>query len=148
MYRVEQRAGRLVEVRVGLPFTSVDVDGCAEVVRHLLMKQKSLVFCVDLLQTSLLAPHDADKFVALMRQDNLRVARNGFLMANRLSTVALQMERLLREAGNPARRIFYSPAPLKAWLAEVLTPEEQARLDVFLDESVRAAVVAGGLGGK
>ena len=40
---------------------------------------------------------------------------------------SLQLERLLREAQNPARRAFRDAQPLLKWLSEILTPEELAR---------------------
>jgi hypothetical protein len=40
--------------------------------------------------------------------------------------------RLVREAGNPNRRLFSEVTPLAAWLDELLTPEESAELHRFL----------------
>jgi hypothetical protein len=42
------------------------------------------------------------------------------------------MERLVREAANPARRTFRAEHELEHWLSETLTPDERTALSVFL----------------
>jgi hypothetical protein len=44
----------------------------------------------------------------------------------------LQIERTVKNAGSPSRRTFRVQPELEAWLAEVLTAEERARLSQFL----------------
>ena len=46
----------------------------------------------------------------------------------------LQFVRLIRDANLPHRKLFVHAKELYAWLSEVLTPEERARLRVFLAE--------------
>jgi hypothetical protein len=83
-----------------------------------------------------LAPTVSEKFVALFRGDNAVIARSGMLLeAHGVAagaTVALQLERMVREGANLERRTFRSPAPLLAWVAEILTPEESASAGAFL----------------
>jgi hypothetical protein len=40
--------------------------------------------------------------------------------------------RLVRAAQNASRRHFSDPATMHRWMSEILTPEESARLRVFL----------------
>ena len=46
--------------------------------------------------------------------------------------LSLQIERVIREAGNPARRTFYNKEELQTWLSESLGPRERKRLEEFL----------------
>lgn len=137
MFLAENKVGRLIATRLISPLTADEVDECIGVVRRMVLGQRSVVFCVDLQYMPVLAPEAADKFLVMMRQDNPRVERTGYLMASRLSTPALQMERLIREANKPVRRIFYAPDGLKAYLGEVLTPAEKTWLEVFLNTVTR-----------
>jgi hypothetical protein len=41
---------------------------------------------------------------------------------------------MVREAGHPSRRSFRSAGDAEAWLGQVLTPDEQTRLEWFLAE--------------
>jgi hypothetical protein len=49
-------------------------------------------------------------------------------------TFTLQMERMVKSAGTVQRRIFKTRDEAEAWLGEVLTGAERARLRTFLDE--------------
>jgi hypothetical protein len=46
----------------------------------------------------------------------------------------MQIARIMREVGNPARQVFFSPMELTAWLGEMLTIPERTRLETFLRE--------------
>jgi hypothetical protein len=137
MFVAENKAGRLIATRLISPLTADEIDECITLIRRMVLSHRSVVFCVDLQHMPVLAPDAADKFLVMMRQDNPRVERTGYLMSSRLTTTALQMERLIREANKPVRRIFYAPGPLKTYLGEVLTPAEAARLEAFLNEVTR-----------
>jgi hypothetical protein len=50
-------------------------------------------------------------------------------------TSVMQMMRVVDEANYRDRRVFTSPIELGAWLSEVTTPMEQARLVTFLSRS-------------
>jgi hypothetical protein len=47
----------------------------------------------------------------------------------------IQSERMLKELGVINRRSFQVRADAESWLAEVLAPDERARLRRFLDET-------------
>jgi len=63
---------------------------------------------------------------------NERVERSGILVSNDSPIAVMQFLHLARETHHPQRRIFYFDDQLVAWLAEVLTDHERARLGEFL----------------
>ncbi len=67
-----------------------------------------------------------------MKSDNLRIERSALLLTDASATLLLQMERLVREAANPARRIFLDRQDLRGWLHLVLSQEEGVALEEFL----------------
>ena len=52
--------------------------------------------------------------------------------------VASKIARMIREANHPDRKAFRDPKELLAWLGEVLTPLERARLAELLEERAPA----------
>jgi hypothetical protein len=74
----------------------------------------------------------------MMRADNPAVERNALLVAPR-TVMGLQLERMVREAGHPGRRVFRDAPSLLVWLGEVLTVEEHTELQRFLDETPSAS---------
>ncbi|HTU60134.1 MAG TPA: hypothetical protein VMF89_16895 [Polyangiales bacterium] len=76
----------------------------------------------------------AERFAQRMSGNNPRVARSAALVSAESPIANLQFARLIRESNLDDRRMFTSAAALMTWLAEVLTPQEQARLRVFLSE--------------
>ena len=77
----------------------------------------------------------ADSYVELARGDNPRIERTAFLVGQ-AATFGLQIERMIRDAGNPSRRSFHDRRELSKWLAELLPEPERRQLEVFLDSAV------------
>jgi hypothetical protein len=67
-----------------------------------------------------------------LKRANPKVLRSALLFPSGATTVRLQMDRLLMEAGNPGRRICSDAAEAKAWLGLRLDGAERAALDQFL----------------
>jgi hypothetical protein len=68
----------------------------------------------------------------MLRADNPLVERTAYLLSDSQQTLAMQVERIMREANNPVRRTFRRTDELLPWLNEVLTPAEAARAQAFL----------------
>jgi hypothetical protein len=68
----------------------------------------------------------------MLARTNPRVTRSSILTLPEHPLTNLQVVRLIREAENPGRRHFISPHEQHAWLSEVLTLAESARLAAFL----------------
>jgi hypothetical protein len=72
-----------------------------------------------------------------MRRDNPRVAANGVLVGESNLGLFDQVEKVLREAKNPNRKVFRSRLDVAAFLDPLLTAAERDRREAFLDEGER-----------
>lgn len=132
---IDRIVGRLVETRWVSPMSD-------ENMQHFLSRtavifkaaQGPLVVFADVTQALVLPQERINELIALMKSDNEKIERNGMLLGQS-ATFALQVERVIRQAGNPKRRTFREFAPLRQWLAPVLTPDELVRIDDFRKES-------------
>src|SRR5579883_873197 len=104
MWSIDHEVGRLIEVRVESPVAFEDVDPFFKRMRSLIgpMPARAIV-CVDLRAARLFPPDVAEGFVGVMRGDNPRIERSGFLVSDS-ALFGLQIERMIREAGSPLRR--------------------------------------------
>ena len=74
--------------------------------------------------------------VKLLRNGNGKAERSAVLLPATNALVSLQVERLFREAGNPAgRRAFRSADAQLSWLVEVLSPAELSSARTLLTRS-------------
>jgi hypothetical protein len=132
-YAVECRVGRLVEARLLVLHSPQQAGAFAEALRTtFLALGRPCVICADWRTSSLLAPEVADALVDLLRRGNPHIERSGVLLAEGSAVFTLQVERVIREARNPSRRVFRRKAPMRAWLSEILEPDEVGRLAEFL----------------
>ena len=133
MHSVANHAGRLIEVKVASPLTIQEVQ---QLVGELLAAMHNLqgqyVGCVDLLGAHVFAPEVAEPMIKLLSGNAPHVIRTAMLIGDS-AVFALQVERAIRTSDPDKRRSFRSPEELKAWLGEVLTAEEKAALERFLD---------------
>jgi hypothetical protein len=69
-----------------------------------------------LLNTDLkvISPDGADALVERMRVDNARIKRSAFVAGE--GTAALQLKRMVRDAGSPSRTVLPTEAQARAWL--------------------------------
>jgi hypothetical protein len=74
-----------------------------------------------------------------MAGKNSSTERSAALARQDAPIAVLQFVRVIREANNPARRLFFDEDEVYAWLSEVLSPAERGRLREFLNEQVAAA---------
>jgi hypothetical protein len=133
MTEVRSPAGRLVTFRVIPPVDDSNSGRAALELRNAVAAIAGpVVVCADLTAARTFSPETTERFVALMRSDNPKLERGALLLPARAATVALQVERMVREANLPARRTFRDREELAAWLEPVLTPEERAALAEFL----------------
>jgi hypothetical protein len=133
MFTVEVRAGRLIEARL---ISLADVDEVIRFERAMGEAFASVggrsVVCADWRQANILAPLVAERLIALLQRGNPHVERSAILLAREHATFNLQVERLVREAQNPARRTFREAAAMVDYLSDALTPGEKARVAEFL----------------
>jgi hypothetical protein len=77
---------------------------------------KNLILC-DNLDLKVISPDGRDALVERMKVDTPRIMRSAFVVGE--GTAALQLARMIRDAGSDRRRTFTNVEQAKAWL---LTP--------------------------
>ena len=133
MVRVERNVGRLIEGAVATPIDIAEAESAVQRIRLTVLSAPArAICCIDATGLTLLPSQVSETFVALFTRDNPRIECSAFLLSRRASGVGLQLDRMLREAGHPARRSFDDRDTMSAWLDTMLTAEERAQLRVFL----------------
>ena len=133
MFTYACNVGRLVEVRFAPPVSLDDVEGVGAAARRLMtMRDGRFVCAVDLRGLTVLAPTVADALLSGLRAFNPRIERTAVLLPVDAPTLALQIERVHREAGKTARRTFRDVGIMSAWLGAVLNDNERAALARFV----------------
>lgn len=134
MHRIQNIAGRLVEVRVTPPLTLDEIKQFVEEHKATVSRiPDRYVGVVDLHRANVFLPEVAEALIQLLSRMADQVERTAFLIGES-AVFALQIERVLRNAANPNRKSFRDPRPLTDWLGEVLNASERLRLDRFLTD--------------
>jgi hypothetical protein len=133
MHLVANPVGRLVTFRIVAPVSdengaqaSLDLRG------HIVANPAPVVVVSDLCSARTFAPETTQRFLALMKSDNPKIFRSALLLDADAATLAMQINRMLKEAGNPARRAFFAAHELVQWLEPDLSVEERVALRAFL----------------
>jgi hypothetical protein len=130
------RAGRVVEGRPSVLKTRAQaIAYCDEFRRYVPSAKPKAIIVADYRAIPIFPPEVADELQRLMTEMNPWVERSAVLVAPDHATNALQVARVVREARNDRRRSFTDAGALASWLGEVLTREEQARVEAFLAET-------------
>ncbi|RYE89159.1 MAG: hypothetical protein EOO75_12295 [Myxococcales bacterium] len=133
MILVERNVGRLIEGVVATPIDVAEAEAGVQRIRLTVLSAPArAICCIDATGLKLLPSSVSETFVALFTRDNPRIECSAFLLSRRASGVGLQLDRMLREAGHPARRSFDDRDAMSAWLEPMLTIEERDRLRAFL----------------
>jgi hypothetical protein len=127
----------LLEVRIAAGYRSVgDVSALFQQVGREVAKLPpgtKHVTVVDWRHCPLMAPEAAEFLISQMVAVNPATERSAAIARQDAPLAVLQFLRLIRDAGSPHRRLFFSEDELCDWLAEVLSPAESARLHAFLN---------------
>ena len=100
-----------------------------------------VVICSDLRETHVFSPEVTERLIHTMRGANPNLERHAML-GNGSALFSLQMARLIREAAADTRRkLFTTMEPLVAWLDELLTLGERARMRQFFADGDMAPLV-------
>lgn len=135
---MEVRTGRLIELRIRkltLAEIPLLLRLMAEGRRR--TQNQGIVAITDVRALRTLSPSLFDRTVALLHRNNTGVVRVAVLAPADDALVGAQLARGLQAAANPNRRAFRDVREAEAWLGEVLTPEERARLTEFLREEAQ-----------
>lgn len=133
-FEVENRVGRLVEVRIAALRRVDDVAAIQSAFRDAVRKSgaPSVIICADYRELLVFSPVVAERFKGMLTGANPVIDRSALLCSPDHATVGLQIERTVRESGHPLRKTFRDPASLAAWLEDALDVRERARLRLFL----------------
>jgi len=135
MIQFKRRVGRLLTIRFLPPVTDEEFARFeAEIAEIARSAASQMIFCTDLRGGSVLTDKVADRIVASMRHVGPRVKRAALLLPSDSAVLSMQFERIVREAGNPARRTFRRVDEALAWLGEALLPDEREGLAAFIAE--------------
>jgi hypothetical protein len=127
------RVGRVVEVRVRRLADLADVESLnACIVAAIRLAGPGAVICADHRLASPLPSDVADASSHAMRKANSGIARSGLLLDPANTMFNLQVERIVRCAGSPARRLFTDSRELCDWVDDALTEPERVELRTFL----------------
>lgn len=131
MHSVENKAGRLIEIRVVSPLAPNEFGHFVEELKATASRIPGrYVALSDLQQANVFTPEIAATLIQLLSGLADRVERAAFLIGDS-AVLSLQIERVLRNAANPNRRTFREIEPLKEWLGEILNENERYRMDSF-----------------
>jgi hypothetical protein len=135
MFTVEVHAGRLIEARIEnlrtLERAAAYTDALGDAVKRAGANER-MILCADHRPVAIYPQLVADKLAALFGAMNQHLQRIAILVAPSNATIAMQLGRIVREAHNPDRRVFFATEEAEAFLGEILTKEESARLARFL----------------
>lgn len=135
MFTVERRVGRLCEARVFRLPEPGDVSAYSAAFRPLVLAPTRPVLCADHRPVPIYRPQVADALVALFQSLNVHWERVAIVVSSTNATLAMQMQRIVRESANPSRNVFLDAGEAQAFLAPALDEVERERLRVFLEAS-------------
>jgi hypothetical protein len=128
--------GRVLEIAVPAGYESAtDVDDMIAMIRErvgAMPPDVRHITIADWRACKVLSTSAAERALDMLRGTNPRTERSAMLHTRDSPTAVMQFLRLVREAEHPQRRIFTDAAELLAWVGEVLTPQELARVEAFL----------------
>jgi hypothetical protein len=134
MFTVERRVGRLCEARVQRLADPSRVAAYSEAFRRPLVGITGPVLCADHRPVAIYPQPVADGLVELFKSLNTRWHRVAILVARTNATLAMQLQRIVRESENPSRRVFFDADEARQFLDDALDKAERARLQTFLGE--------------
>lgn len=136
-YAMANRVGRLIEARVFGLRTRDDADAYSRELGIQAMRVPARIrpiLCADHRPVAIYPQPAADRLIELFLQMNARLERVAILVAPTNATLAMQLNRIVREASFSGRKVFHRAEDAQAHLAPVLEPDELARVRDFLSE--------------
>lgn len=127
MISVENKAGRLLEVRFEGQVALADVTSFRSQLAGFLVKHPKVIICVNLRTAEPFSVEVKAMLLGIMRSDNPRVERAAYLTVSG-KPIHSMVEEILGVLHHPVRRHFTDPDLLCRWLRELLSPQEQLRL--------------------
>jgi hypothetical protein len=140
MYTIENRVGKLIELRVEAPVTYEELLQFNDILAKACKPVRGqIVMCTDLVGATVFTQPVTKLWTSIIKQDAPIVERNAVLVGEG-AVFSMQVERIIREAGHQNRKAFLSPTDLATWLAELLSVRERTRLETFLREGAESRI--------
>jgi hypothetical protein len=137
MIRIENKAGRLIEISPRSPIVDTELEPARGTLFGLIRAlNRRVVIALDFSKAKVWPKEHAERLLETMRQDNPMLERSGYYIPADSASVVLQFHRLIRDAKNPVRKAFSQLPELYAYLDEVLEPLERQRLREYFAESL------------
>jgi hypothetical protein len=136
-YTLECRAGRLIEARIFRLRVAEDANGYAAALASRVARvpaTSGAVLFADHRAVVVYTQPVADRLGELFANMNARLERVAILVAPTNATLLFQLDRLVRGAANPSRRVFQVPEAALDHLAGALDATERARAQAFVSE--------------
>jgi len=137
VFTVNCKVGRLIEIRV----VTIEHANETKELRAAFLRaveaasRRPAVIVADYRQLIILDPNAAEGFLENFRTgSSILVERSAIVLSPIRATLALQIERVVRDAHSTYRKVFRVGRRAEAWLGEVLTEPEQKRMCDFLAE--------------
>lgn len=135
MYTVEVNVGRLLEGRIFALATLEEAHKyCEDALDHTKRARSPLVMVADHRRVAIYSQAVADELATVFGKLNDRLERVAILVSRTNATLSLQLERIVREARNPMRRVFYDMDPALEHVTPTLSKVELERARTFLRE--------------
>jgi hypothetical protein len=135
MFTVEVRTGRLIEARIEALRNQERAAAYSDAFSQILQRtsgKERMILCADHRAVAVYPQPVTDTLASLFGAMNQRLERIALLVAPSNATLTMQLSRVVREAQNPDRRVFFSMEDAEAFLGEALTVAERSRLAQFL----------------
>jgi hypothetical protein len=132
VFSIENRVGRLLEIKMGGIWTTEEVVAFAMRYRDVAgAAQVPFIACSDLREARLFPPDAADQMLSFMRGRKTRIESNAILIGDS-PIVGLQADRLIKGASHPGRLLVRTVGETLAFLEPMCSGAERARLREFL----------------
>jgi hypothetical protein len=126
---VRLRPERLVELRIHRLASVGQVESLqADIVAAATQAGAGAVICADYRSALPMLPEVVSAWARAMRQNNGRIARGALLLDPTNEIFNLQIDRVVRCATNPNRRLFTCPDALRDWMSVACREAERRAL--------------------
>jgi hypothetical protein len=133
-FTVEQKVGRLVEARVFRLSTRADVEDYGRAFAPFANLRPAAVLMADHRPARVYSPEVAQDLVTMFEGLNRVWEKAALLVSPNNATLAIQLQRLVRESRNESRRVFLDQRECEVFLSTALDEAGRSRLQTFLSQ--------------
>lgn len=128
MYSIAHKVGRILEIHISSPVSLDEVGRWARDHESTIARIEGPYVCFVDLVDAMVFPQDVFEAYVRVMKNEPRLMRTATLLPSESPTLAMQIQRMIREANHPNRRAFQDPNELEEWFGELLDESERRRL--------------------